>query len=111
MHGLDVEPTRTETTERYVRQVWCDNSGAELVECYMIPKMAHGTPLAAGDADEECGIPGTFMLEVGISSSFQIAQFWGLTGLAKKLLRQSFAAPCPRLIRPTTRMIRPLHLT
>jgi feruloyl esterase len=98
VHSLGVEPTRTQTTERYVRQVWCNSSGAELVECYMIPKMAHGTPLASGDDDDECGIPDTFSLEVGISSSYHIAKFWGLTGLAKKLLRQSLDAPCPRLI-------------
>jgi poly(hydroxyalkanoate) depolymerase family esterase len=111
MHGLDVEPTRTETTERCVRQVWCNDGGAELVECYMIPKMAHGTPVASGDDDDECGIPDTFSLEVGISSSYQIAKFWGLTGSAKKLLRQSLAAPCPRLISPAVRMARPLHLS
>jgi poly(hydroxyalkanoate) depolymerase family esterase len=111
MHALGVEPTRTQTTERYVRQVWCDTSGTELVECYIIPKMAHGTPVASGDDDDECGIPDTFSLEVGISSSYQIAKFWGLTGSAKKLLRQSLAAPCPRLISPAVRMARPLHLS
>jgi poly(3-hydroxybutyrate) depolymerase len=108
MHGLNVEPTQTQTTERYTRQVWCNGTGVELVECYMIPKMAHGTPL---DDDDECGIPDAFSLEVGISSSYHIAKFWGLTGLAKKLLRQSLAAPAPRLIRPSTKMTRPLHLS
>jgi poly(hydroxyalkanoate) depolymerase family esterase len=112
VHGLDGKPTRTQTTECYVRQVWCNSIGTELVERYMIPKMAHGTPLASGDDEDECGTPDTFSLEVGISSSYQIAKFWGLTGLARKLLRQSFAAPCPRLIRPDSspRLNRPLHL-
>jgi feruloyl esterase len=41
--------------------------------------MAHGTPLATGDADFECGAAGPFLLEVGISSSFHIAKFFGLT--------------------------------
>jgi hypothetical protein len=63
-----------------------------------------GTPLASGD---ECGIPDTFSLEVGISSSYHIAKFWGLTGLSKKLLRRSLAAPCPRLIKSTIRTSRP----
>jgi poly(hydroxyalkanoate) depolymerase family esterase len=110
VHGLNGEPMRTQTTERYVRQVWCDGRGTELVECYMIPKMAHGTPVASGDDDDECGIPDTFSLEVGISSSFQIAKFWGLTGVGKKLLRQSLATPCPRLIGPNIITTRPLHL-
>jgi feruloyl esterase len=110
VHGLDTRPTRTQTTERCVRNVWCNRTGTELVECYMIPEMAHGTPLATGDDDDECGTPDVFSLEVGISSAYQIAKFWGLTGSAKKLLRQSLAAPCPRLISPNAGTTRPLHL-
>ena len=41
---------------------------------------ARDAALATGSADEHCGIPGAFLLEVGISSSFHIAKFWGLTG-------------------------------
>ena len=41
--------------------------------------MAHGTPLATGEADHECGAAGPFLLEVGISSSYHIAKFFGLT--------------------------------
>jgi poly(hydroxyalkanoate) depolymerase family esterase len=108
--GLNGVPTRAQTTERYVRQVWCDSTSTELVECYTIPKMAHGTPLASGDDDDECGIPDTFSLEVGISSSYYIAKFWGLTGVGKKLLRQSLGSPCPRLIEPSATMTRPLRL-
>jgi poly(hydroxyalkanoate) depolymerase family esterase len=110
VHGLGVQPTRTQTTERYMRQVWCGSSGTELLECYIIPKMAHGTPVAAGDDDDECGIPDAFALEVGISSSYCIAKFWGLTDVTKKLLRQSLATPCPRLFEPSFTITRPLHL-
>jgi feruloyl esterase len=42
--------------------------------------MSHGAPLATGKADFECGAAGPFLLEVGISSSFHIAMFFGLTG-------------------------------
>jgi hypothetical protein len=42
--------------------------------------MAHGTPLATGPSDEHVGVPGAFLLDVGISSSYHIAKFWGLTG-------------------------------
>ena len=31
------------------------------------------------EADEECGAAGPFLLEVGISSSYHIAKFFGLT--------------------------------
>ena len=54
-------------------------AGEELIESYSITHMAHGTPLATGDAEFECGASGPFLLEVGISSSFHIAKFFGLT--------------------------------
>jgi feruloyl esterase len=46
--------------------------------------MAHGTPLATGDADSECGNAGPFLLEAGISSSFHIAGFFGLAAEAAR---------------------------
>ncbi len=39
--------------------------------------MAHR--LRPGEADEQCGAAGPFLLEVGISSSYHIAKFFGLT--------------------------------
>ena len=57
----------------------CTNAaGDELIESYAIPSMAHGTPLATGAADDQCGATGPFLLEVGISSSYYIARFFGL---------------------------------
>jgi hypothetical protein len=44
--------------------------------------MAHGTPLATGAAPRGCGKAGAFLLEAGISSSWHIARFFGLTGAA-----------------------------
>jgi feruloyl esterase len=40
--------------------------------------MAHGTPLATGEAEGACGAPGPFLLPVGISSSYHIAKFFGV---------------------------------
>jgi hypothetical protein len=42
--------------------------------------MAHGTPLGIGDNDERYGTEGAFLIEAGISSSYHIASFFGLTG-------------------------------
>jgi hypothetical protein len=42
--------------------------------------MAHGTPLGIGDNDEHYGAQGAFLIEAGISSSYHIANFFGLTG-------------------------------
>jgi feruloyl esterase len=76
--GLPEVPSRTETVDGYPRQLWCDAAGNELIESYTITSMAHGTPLAVGTADDQCGAAGAFLLDVGISSSYHIAKFWGL---------------------------------
>jgi poly(hydroxyalkanoate) depolymerase family esterase len=80
VHGLPVTPSVQAMVDGYPRQVWVNTAGDELIESYTITNMAHGTPLATGGADEECGAAGPFLLEVGISSSYHIAKFFGLTG-------------------------------
>ena len=47
---------------------------------YAITDMAHGTPLGLADNDQRYGIEGAFLIEAGISSSYHIAKFFGLTG-------------------------------
>jgi len=42
--------------------------------------MAHGTPLSLGNEEGACGAAGPFLLPVGISSSYRIAQFFGIGG-------------------------------
>jgi len=78
VHGLPLAPSSTETVDRYPRQVWRDADGRDVIESYTIPAMAHGTPLAVGEDCDECGTAGAFLLDVGISSSYHIAKFWGL---------------------------------
>jgi feruloyl esterase len=79
VHRLSDAPSKEAIVKGYPRQVWLNEAGDELVESYTIRHMAHGTPLATGDAEFECGAAGPYLLEVGISSSFHIAQFFGLT--------------------------------
>jgi poly(hydroxyalkanoate) depolymerase family esterase len=79
VHGLQAKPRFRTVVDGYPRQVWVNDTGDELIESYSIPNMAHGTPLATGQADEQCGAAGPFLLEVGISSSYHIAKFFGLT--------------------------------
>jgi feruloyl esterase len=99
VHGLDEVATQTEIVDGYPRQVWRNRAGDAMIESYTISSMAHGTPLATGGADEHCGIPGAFLLEVGISSSYHIAKFWGLTGhprrAAAKRSKSARLAPAP----------------
>ena len=79
VHGLPVTPSLEAVVDGYPRQVWTNEAGGEMIESYTIPKMMHGTPLATGNGHDECGAAGPFLLEVGISSSYHIAKFFGLT--------------------------------
>jgi len=78
VHGLPMAPSMQATVDGYPRQVWVNGAGDELIESYTITGMAHGTPLATGEA-EGVGVAGPFLLEAGISSSYHVARFFGLT--------------------------------
>lgn len=80
VHGLPVVPSAESLVDGYPRKVWINGAGDELIESYAITHMAHGAPLATGNAEDKCGKAGPFLLEVGISSSYHIAKFFGLTG-------------------------------
>jgi feruloyl esterase len=99
VHRLPGAPSRQEIVDGYPRQVWRNAAGDDLIESYTIPSMAHGTPLAMGHADDQCGTAGAFLIEVGISSSFHMAKFWGLTGsprtAATEAATPSAAPPAP----------------
>ena len=82
VHGLPMAPTFQDTVDGYPRQVWRNTQGEDLIESFAISGMAHGTPLSVGTADDQCGAAGAFLLEVGISSSYRIAKFWGLAHAA-----------------------------
>lgn len=64
------------------RKTWHDASGRALLELVEIPAMGHGTPIAAKDPDG-IGQAGPFILDVGISSSEHLADFWGLIDSAQ----------------------------
>ncbi|PIL22239.1 LpqC, poly [Puniceibacterium antarcticum] len=78
IHKVEGPPTRVEMVDGYPREVWCDADGRVVIEQYIIGKMGHGTPISAKGA-EGLGEEGKYMLEVGISSTRHIADFWGLT--------------------------------
>ena len=74
-HGLEAVPAREDRPgARRTRQVWHDTDGRPAVEVHLIAGMGHGTPLDGGDL----GRPAPFMLDVGVSSTREIAQFFGL---------------------------------
>jgi poly(hydroxyalkanoate) depolymerase family esterase len=78
IHKVGGPPARVEDVEGFPRQVWCDADGRVVIEEFILPRMGHGTPISAG-GDKGLGEEGKYMLEVGISSTRQIAVFWGLT--------------------------------
>ena len=61
------------------RQIWWNAEGETVIESYTITDMAHGTPLGVAETDERYGVEGAFLLEAGISSTYHIANFFGLT--------------------------------
>lgn len=79
VHYLPAEPMSEGTVDGYPHQVWWNADGETIVESYTITDMAHGTPLGIADNDERYGAEGAFLIEAGISSSYHIASFFGLT--------------------------------
>jgi poly(3-hydroxybutyrate) depolymerase len=101
VHGLKPSPSFSETVDGYPRRVWTGPSGEEVIEEYVITGMAHGTPLAIGNDENSYGAAGPFLLDVGISSSYRIAKFWGLTEHAEDVQRISPTAEPVRTDLPT----------
>jgi poly(hydroxyalkanoate) depolymerase family esterase len=79
VHDLPSTPMSEGTIDGYPRQIWWNANGETVVESYTITNMAHGTPLGIVDDDERYGAKGAFLIEAGISSSYHIANFFGLT--------------------------------
>jgi poly(hydroxyalkanoate) depolymerase family esterase len=82
VHGLTEAPSRSETVGRHRREVWLGADGEPRVESYRLVGLGHGAALAATGPDG-LGAKGAFLLEAGLSSTLEIARFWGLTIAAK----------------------------
>ena len=79
VHRLPAAPMSEGMVDGHPHQVWWNADGETIVESYTITDMAHGTPLGIADNDERYGTEGAFLIEAGISSSYHIANFFGLT--------------------------------
>ncbi len=79
LHGLPSTPMAQTVVDGYPRQVWWDADGETVVESFTITDMAHGTPLGFGAGEERYGAQGPYLIDAGISSSYYIAKFFGLT--------------------------------
>lgn len=95
VHGLSGAGSVEMSLDGRSYRVWRSKAGeAPLVELHRIPGMAHGTPLSAG-GEEGLGSAGPFLLEVGVSSTLEIARGWGLAGGSASKRPVERAAPRP----------------
>ena len=95
LHHLPSTPMSESNVDGYPRQVWWNADGETVVECYTITDMAHGTPLGTADNDQRYGAQGAFLIDAGISSSYHIANFFGLT---ERIHRpKDVESPAPRV--------------
>jgi hypothetical protein len=97
VHGLSHNPANQTLVNGFPRSVWCDEAGQEVLEYYAITGMAHGTPLATGHAEGQSGVAGAFLLDVGISSSFHVAKFWGIAGPERPRAKTLYVGTAPEL--------------
>ena len=96
--GLQAPPTR-DTVAGVAHATWKGPTGRVLLETYLVPGLGHGVPLdgTSDDLDDSVGVPGSYMLNAGISSTRRIASSWGLlTQAARK-----------RDVRPSARQAEP----
>jgi len=99
VHGLPAHPGTTESDSRVERSVWLDGRGLPVVERIVVHGLGHGAPLATHGPDG-CGEAGPFLLEAGVSSSLQIAKFWGVANAVRARAAKPFR-PEPQRSRPT----------
>jgi poly(hydroxyalkanoate) depolymerase family esterase len=100
LHQLPPAPMSQGVVDGYPREVWWNADGETVVESYTITNMAHGTPLGVADNDQRYGTGGAFLIEAGISSSFHIAKFFGLTSWIRERKAQPAESPSAKLIPP-----------
>src|SRR6266540_3747732 len=98
VHGLPAAPMSMGDVDGNPREVWWNADGETVVESYTITDMAHGTPLGLAGNDERYGAEGAFLIEAGISSSYHIAAFFGLTGRVSPVSETAKPAPAPKVV-------------
>ena len=98
VHGLPSAPMSASDVDGHPREVWWNADGETVVESYTITDMAHGTPLGLAGNDERYGAEGAFLIEAGISSSYHIADFFGLTDRIIPASEAAKPAPAPKVV-------------
>ena len=89
LHGLAGTSASEERTGGHRHRVWRGPDGEAPVESHVIAGMAHGAPIRAGTGPDCCGVAGPATLDVGISSTHRILEFWGLAPRLNATVRVS----------------------
>ena len=78
--GLPSRATGAERTDGALHETWSLPDARPTLERWTVPGLAHGTPISTSgtDADQAVGVPGPYMLESGINSTWHLAKSWGL---------------------------------
>lgn len=83
--GLGVGSAQVERLNGYTRSLWHGEAGGSMIELNIVHGLGHGAPLSTREADG-VGRIAPYMLETGISSTVEIARFWGVdAGAAQSL--------------------------
>lgn len=75
VHNLADRPSGIDRIDNVPHRFWCGSDGQVLLEEYIMPGMGHGTPIKTSGSGAY-GSSAPYMLDVGISSTLRIAQFW-----------------------------------
>jgi poly(hydroxyalkanoate) depolymerase family esterase len=96
VHGLDDRHFEEVEGGDIVRRLWRDETGRLVVEKVDVLGFGHGAPIdALGQSGDIYGRPGAFVMDAGVSSTREIAKFFGvsrerdsfsLEGLRRRLL-------------------------
>ncbi len=86
VHGLNCAALGAQSAGGRNYLVWQSADGVTSVEHHRIAGMSHGTPVRTQGPDSY-GTPGRYILDMNISSSFEIAQRWGLTNATAAALQ------------------------
>jgi poly(hydroxyalkanoate) depolymerase family esterase len=106
VHHLPAVPMSEGIVNGHPHRVWWNADGETVVESYTITDMAHGTPLGLADNDNRYGNEGAFLIEAGISSSWLIAKFFGLTAWIRE--RKAAEAKMSVMDSPSAKLIPPV---
>jgi len=97
LHQLPLAPMAQAKVDGYPHQQWWNADGETVVESFTITNMTHGTPIGVAANDKRYGKAGPFLLEAGISSSYHIAKFFGVTDWIRQL-KPAVTSPSTKLI-------------